>query len=143
MNADSDRVRPAELVALFGGLVLGVALFLPWFEFGSGKLDAWSAFTVLDVVLAVTAVAGIGLFWVTLTRSTPAIPVAAGVWTTLLGLISTLWVGLRVVDHPAGTFDTCVGLWLGLAGALLVFVGAWIGVNDERPSRRRPATPAR
>ncbi|HEY5197528.1 MAG TPA: hypothetical protein VIJ51_10935 [Solirubrobacteraceae bacterium] len=143
MTVDFNRIRPAELVAGFGGLVLAVAMFLPWFEFSSGNLDAWSAFTVIDVLLALTALSGVGVFWVTLTRSGPAIPVAAGVWTTTIGLVSTLCVGLRLVDRPAGSFDTCVGVWLGLAGALLVLIGAWVGLNDERPSRRSPATPAR
>ncbi|HWH11505.1 MAG TPA: hypothetical protein VG165_10295 [Solirubrobacteraceae bacterium] len=143
MSIDVNRVRPAELVALLGGLLLGVAMFLPWFEFSSGNLDAWSSFTVIDVLLALTAVAGVALFWLTLTRSSPALPVAAGVWTTLLGVISTLCIGLRLLDHPAATFDTCVGIWLGLAGSVLVLVGAWVGLNDERPSRRSPASPAR
>jgi hypothetical protein len=143
MHADFDRVRPAELVALLGGLLLGVSLFFPWFEFPSGNLDAWDAFTLIDILLALTAVAGGGLFWVTLTRPSPAVPVAIGVWTTLLGLISTIFVGLRLFDHPAGSSGACIGVWLGLAGALLVLVGAWLGLNHERPSRRSPATPAR
>jgi hypothetical protein len=143
VSVDLNRVRPSEFVAGFGGLVLAVALFLPWFEFRSGNLDAWSAFTVIDVVLGLTAFAGLGLFWVTLTRAAPAIPVAVGVWTSLLGLLATLCVALRVVDHPAGSLDTCAGLWVGLAGAVLVLLGAWTGLNDERPFRSTPTASAR
>jgi len=135
VSIDFNRLRPAELVAGFGGLLLGVAMFLPWFEFSSGNLDAWKAFDVIEVPLALAALAGLALFWLTLTRSSPAIPVAAGVWCTLLGLIATLCVAFRLVDHPAGAFDRCAGVWLGLAGALLVLVGAWLGINDERPLR--------
>jgi hypothetical protein len=141
VTIDFNRVRPGELVAGFGGLVLAVAMFLPWYAFRSGNLDAWSAFTAVDIVLGLTALAGLGLFWVTLTRAAPAIPVATGVGTSLLGLIATLCVGVRLVDHPAGSFDTCVGVWIGLAGTLLVLVGAWTGLNDERPFRKTP-TPA-
>jgi hypothetical protein len=141
VSVDLNRVRPSEFVAGFGGLLLGVAMFLPWFEFRSGNLDAWSAFTVIELPLGLAAVAGLTLFWLTLTRASPALPVAAGVWTSLLGLIATLCVVLRVLDHPAGSFDTCFGVWLGLAGALLVLLGAWLGINDERPLRNMP-TPA-
>jgi hypothetical protein len=142
MSVDFNRLRPGELVAGFGGLVLAVAMFLPWFAFRSGNLDAWSAFTVIEVVLAVTALAGLGLFWVTLTRAAPAIPVAAGVWTSLVALIATLCVVVRLIAHPAGSFDTCFGAWVGFAGAVFVLVGAWTGVNDERPFRTTPTTSA-
>jgi hypothetical protein len=142
VSVDFNRVRPGELVAGFGGLVLAVAMFLPWFEFRSGNLDAWSAFTVIDIVLGLTAVAGLGLFWVTLTRAAPAIPVAAAVWTSLLGLIATLCVVVRLIAHPAGSFDTCFGGWVGLAGVLLVLIGAWTAVNDERPFRNTPTATA-
>jgi hypothetical protein len=135
MSVDFNRLRPSELIAGFGGLLLAVAMFLPWFEFSSGKLDAWSSFTVIEVPLALAAFAGIGLLWLTLTRSSPALPVATSVWGTLLGLVSTICIALRLLDRPAGSFDTCVGVWLGLAGAVLVLLGAWIGLNDERPFR--------
>jgi hypothetical protein len=142
MSVDFNRLRPADLIAGFGGLVLGVATFLPWFSFNSGNLDAWKAFAVIDVDLALAALGGLGVFWLTLTRSTPAIPVAAEVWSTLLGLVATLSVAFRVLDHPAGAFDACAGLWVGLAGAVLVLLGAWLGLNDERPFRTTPPTPA-
>jgi hypothetical protein len=142
MTVDFNRVRPAELAAGFGGLLLAVAMFLPWFEFPSGNLDAWNAFSVIEVVLALTALAGLAVFWVTLTRTTPAIPVAAGVWTTLLGLIATLCIVVRLLDHPAGALDTCIGIWLGLGGSLLVLLGAWSGLNDERPFRGSSPTRA-
>ncbi len=142
MSIDFNRLRPGDLLAGFGGLVLGVGMFLPWFEFDSGNLDAWKAFTLIDVLLALAALGGLGVFWLTLTRSTPAIPVAAEVWTTLLGLLATVCVVFRVLDHPAGSFDTCVGLWVGLAGAMLILLGTWLGLNDERPLRKRPISSA-
>jgi hypothetical protein len=142
MSVDFKRIRPAELVAAFGGLLLGVAMFLPWFEFPSGNLDAWSSFTVIDVLLALTALAGLALFWLTLTRPTPAIPIATGVGCTLLALLATLCIALRLLDPPVGTFDTCFGAWLGLSGAVTVLLGAWIGVNDERPFRGSPTRAA-
>ncbi len=142
MNVDFQRLRAAELIALVGGLLLGVATFLPWFAFPSGNLDAWSSFTVVEVPLGLTAAAGLALFWVTLTRVSPAIPVATGVWTSLIALVGTLCVAFRLLDLPQGSFDTCFGAWLGLGGAVLVLVGAWAGVNDERPFRGSSPTGA-
>ncbi len=135
MVAALHRLRAGELLAAPAGLLLGVALFLPWYRFGSGKLDAWSSFSVVCWLIAPAALAALALTWVTLTRSSPALPVALGVWTTLLGALATICIGLRLLVVPSGAGEICAGAWLGLAGALLVALAGWLSVRDERPSR--------
>ncbi|MEA2298733.1 MAG: hypothetical protein QOF77_1669 [Solirubrobacteraceae bacterium] len=138
MTLDFHRLRAGELLALPGGLLLAVSMFLPWYRFASGNLDAFSAFTVVDFLIAPAAVAAPALTWVTLTRTSPALPVAMAVWTGLLGLIASLAIALRLVFAPAGSSGTCAGVWLGLAGALLVALAGWLAINDERPARGVP-----
>jgi hypothetical protein len=141
MTFDLRRLRAEELLAAPSGLLLGLALFLPWYSFPSGKLDAWSAFTVVDLLIAPAALAALTLTWVTLTREAPALPVALAVWTTLLGLLACVCVVLRLVFPPAGSIDRCAGVWVGLAGAVLVAVAGWLAISDERPARGVPLRP--
>jgi len=135
MTAVIRRLRVGELLAAPAGLLLGSSLFLPWYSFASGRLDAWSAFNVIDVLIAPAALAAFALSWVTLTRATPALPVALAVWTTLLGVVASLCVVLRLLIPPHGAFSTCAGVFVGLAGALAVTAAGWLSVNDERPAR--------
>jgi hypothetical protein len=135
MTTALRRLRLGELLAAPAGLVLGVALFLPWYRFASGNLDAWSAFTVTELLIAPAALAAPALTWVTLTRGSPALPVALAVWTTLLGVLATASIALRLVFPPAGASSTCAGAWLGLAGAALVTLAGWLSIRDERPAR--------
>jgi hypothetical protein len=141
MTFDLRRLRAAELLAAPSGLLLGLALFLPWYSFPSGNLDAWSAFAVIGFLIAPAALAALGLTWVTLTRAAPALPVAMGVWTTLLGLVATVCVVLRLLIAPSGSIDRCAGVWVGLAGAVLVTLAGWLAITDERPSRGVPVRP--
>ena len=113
MKFDPRRLRPAELLALVGGVLLAVALFLPWYEFPSGRQDAWRA-------LPITAVPA-------------ALPLMAAVAATLLGLLSSIVVALRATSEPMAATARCYGLWLGLAGSLAVLAAAWLSLRDERP----------
>src|SRR5436305_15244260 len=110
-----QRLRPGELLAAPAGLLLGVALFLPWYEFASGRLDAWSSFTVVEILVAPAALAGPALTWVTLTRASPAPPAAPGVWTTLAGLLAPPAAAFRPLLPPAGAEPTRPGAWPGPA----------------------------
>ncbi len=135
MKAALHRLRLGELLAAPSGLLLGAALFLPWYQFPSGNLDAWSAFAVTWILIAPAALAAPALTWVTLTRDSPALPVALAVWTTLLGAVAAVAIGVRLLVPPAGSLDRCAGPWVGLAGAFLVALAGWLSLRDERPSR--------
>ena len=143
------------------GLLLLVALFLPWYELGQGivvgppdALDAhasaWDAFTILDVLLALGALAAIAALVVTAVEATPAVPLATESLVTLLALLLLVLVGFRLADPPDLTFlestsspaahaqvreiDRAAGAWLGLAGVAGIFVGGLIAMRDERRS---------
>jgi hypothetical protein len=129
------RLRLGELLAAPSGLLLGVALFLPWYRFPSGNLDAWSAFTVTGFLIAPAALGGVALTWAALTRDSPALPVALGVWTLVLGALATVCVGLRLLFPPAGAIEHCAGVWVGLGASVLVTAAGWLSISDERPAR--------
>jgi prepilin signal peptidase PulO-like enzyme (type II secretory pathway) len=120
-------------------VLLLVAMFLPWYQFDTGRRDAWSSFGVGLVPLTAAALIAGYLFVVTLTQTTPALPVAGAVWTTLLGIIATVFAIVEVLSKPGGAHDLCYGAYMGLAGAVLVAVSGWLSMRDERPGWGIPA----
>ena len=148
------RVRAGDIVVGAAALVLLVALFRTWYTVPSYRnLNAWEAFGVVDVLLALIALLGIVLALSQVVGRGPALPVALGVITTTLALAATLLVLYRILNQPGPNeaIDVRYGAYLGLLAALGVFLGAWLSLSDERPRpvdppppepQRRP-TPAR
>jgi len=157
-------MRRAEPVAGLGGVLLLVSLFLPWYGLpkspfddgpllstysGDTVLSAVQVFSVIDILLAAIAVVAIAVPIVSLTASGPAKPIATQVIASVLGGFGVLLVLFRLVDAPYDGFELRYGAWLGLAGALIAWVGSWLSLRDESAPGvplpdvpRRPAPPA-
>ncbi len=135
------RLRSGELIALAGAICLVVSLFLPWYETSQGNRTAWDTFGPAVVLLIVAAVAALCLVVSTVTERSTALPVAAGVWSTLLGIIAVIAALVRLLERPQDATALCAGAWLALVGTVLVLVGSWQSMRDERPSLYPPAEP--
>ena len=140
MKIDPRRIRPAELLALAAGVLLAVALFLPWYEFAAGRENAWRALPVTADPAALAALAALALFVATLAQRSAALPLVVAVAATLLGLLSSVVIAVRAGAPPAGATERCYGLWLALAGSLAVLAAAWLSLRDERPFWGVPAS---
>jgi hypothetical protein len=139
-------MRRAEPLAGLGGLLLLVALFLPWY--GPGSVSGWQALTVIDVLLALLALLAIAVPAVSVATRGPAKPVAIAVIASALGWLAVLLVAIRLVSPP-GDLSLRYGIWLALAGALIAWIGSWMSLRDESTPGavlpdvpRRPAPPA-
>jgi carbon starvation protein CstA len=136
------RVRAGELVAGGAGVVLLAAMFLSWYSIRGrdDSLTAWSAFSVVDILLAVVALLGIALAVSEVVGRGPSLPVALAVITTTLALAGTLLLAYRIVNQPGPNdlISVEAGAYVGLLASLGVFLGAWLSLSDERP---RPADP--
>ena len=153
---DLRRLRPAEWLLTFAGVLLLVSLFLPWFEvtthvqpptlvvFGTGfgqTLTAWQAFAVVDVVLALCALVGLLAVVFQVTQRSPALPIVTDAASTWAGLVATVLIVIKLIDAPTldsggVSFDVLSpswGAWVGLAGALALAAGGWAAMHDERP----------
>jgi hypothetical protein len=138
------RLRSGELIALAGAICLIVALTLPWYENADGKLTAWSTFGVAVALLILAAAGALVLVIATVTERSTAIPVAAGVWSTLFGVLGVIAAIVRVLERPDHATELCAGTWLALIGALAVLIGSWQSMRDERTELYPPAdVPAR
>jgi hypothetical protein len=158
---DLRRLRAGEWIMGASGLLLLVALFLPWYELGEGFVagpadvldahaSAWDSFTILDVLLALGALAAIAVVVVTALEAVPAVPIALQSLVTLVAVLLLLLVLFRIADPPDVTFlestdapgaradvqdvDRAAGAWLGLVGVLGMTAGGLIAMRDERRS---------
>lgn len=147
---DVRRLRTGEWVAAASGMVLLLALFLPWYTVDPGQsTTAWESFAILDIVLALIAASAVALLLVTATQPVPAVPVALAALVAIAGFVATVLVLIRVVELPDGAAGREWALWLGFAGSLGIPTGAMLAVRDERlspPGRHtditgRPAPP--
>ena len=105
------RPGPGELLAGASGLLLLLAMFLPWFglngrarvpgvgviEIGAGNLNAWEAFGAIDVVLAAAAALAIA-FAVTAAFAQP--PPALALAVVGAAGLAALLIVFRLIDPP-------------------------------------------
>jgi hypothetical protein len=135
------RIRLGELLALVGAACVIVALTRPWYEGPFGTVDAWDTFGVSIILLLTAACAALALVVSAATERSTALPVSLGVWGVLVGLVAVIAAVVRLLDRPEHTTKLCAGPWLAFAGAVLILLGAWQSLRDERPSLYAPAEP--
>ncbi len=137
------RLRLGELLALAGAICVIVSLFLPWYENAAGKLSAWETFGPAVALLIAAAAAALALVVSALGERSPALPVSVGVWSTLLAIAAVIAAIVRVLERPQDATRLCAGAWVALAGAVVMLVGSWQAVRDERTSIYPPTRPER
>jgi hypothetical protein len=164
---DLNRLRRGERIAAIAALALFVDMFLNWYGINlanalpnggadaartlgidlnvSESFNAWESFSILDLFLLVVIVVAIGLAVLTATQRSVALPVAASVITSGLGIIATLLVLIRLIDEPGANQVTDVkfGAYLGLLFAAGIAYGGWTAMRDEGTTLDDAAVQAR
>jgi peptidoglycan/LPS O-acetylase OafA/YrhL len=128
----------AAVLVVIGGALLFVSLFVQWYDPGT---SGWTAFEVLDLVLAFAAVAafsaGVGaLFgerWPEHARFVPVI-----------GLVAFVIVLTQLIEPPPLVHDASRGAggFLALVGSLIL-VGGGVLARRESVSDKRDSDDAR
>jgi vacuolar-type H+-ATPase subunit I/STV1 len=136
-----SRLRVGEILALIGALGVFFAFTLDWYENAERSFDAFDTFGPAVVLLLISAVVALILVVTTVTERSTALPVAAAIWSTLFGFLAVIAAIVRLLERPQGATSLCAGAWVALAGALLIVVGSWQSIRDERTSLYPPATP--
>jgi len=132
---DLRRLRAGEWIAGISGLVLFVALFLPWYSDDAGSRTGWQSLGALDVVLALVALAALAIPLITALQRVPAVPLAHQSLTTLVGMLAVILVLIRVLNMPDWADGREWGLWVALAATLGVVAGGLRAMRDERLTR--------
>jgi len=144
---DTSKLRLGEAIAAASAVALFVVMFFGWYgievpkgvqgEASRGLTEvtasAWEAFDFLDAVLLLVLVVALAPAVLSVVRRTPALPVAASVFTAALGIIATLLVALRILDQPGPNelVGVELGAFLGLLAAAGIAAGGWLSLRDE------------
>ncbi len=135
------QIRSGELLALAGAACLVISLLEPWYSSPIGNLDAWDTFGPAMALLLACLCAALALVISAVSERSTALPVSSAVWCVLLGLVGLIAAIVRMLERPDHASSLCAGAWLGLAGAALILLGAWLVLRDERPSLYSPVHP--
>ena len=134
---DLRRLRPGEWLLSAAAIVLVVSLFLPWYTLPTGgRVTAWEAFAVVDVVLLACAAVCLVAVVIQATQRSPALPAVASVAATWAGVLAVVLILIKVADPPGRSTETCYGIWVGLVAAVGLLGSGWWAMRDDRPGRR-------
>ena len=149
---DTSKLSIGDQIAAVSGLVLLIALFLPWYGVdvsigglsASESANAWEALDFVDILLFLIAVVAIG---VPVAKAAGALPddVLGPLLVLTAGGLGVLLVLFRLIDLPtpdvggAGIdFSRKFGIFLGLIATAGVAYGGW-RANEEAPAPSAPA----
>jgi uncharacterized membrane protein len=112
-----------RLLAGGGGVLLIASLFMPWSEAAGATRTGWETLSVWDVFVLITGVCGIAAA-VTGGRFGFFRPdLSFNAMTDIFGVVLTVLIAWLIFDFPSGA-GRDVGVYLALAGALVVATGA-------------------
>jgi hypothetical protein len=140
-----------ELIAIAGGILLGISLFLAWYTLGNEhallnsckgpntRCSGWDALSIARYVLLLAAVAPLILAYIILRGHALSWP--RGELTAVIALVAlTLTIFRGVLDRPGsppGEIGIAFGWWVGLFAGLLILVGS-VWRSQESAGRRKP-----
>jgi hypothetical protein len=157
---DTSKLSLGEQIAAVSGIVLLIALFLPWYGAevsasgvnvsASGSLSAWEAFDFVDILLFLIALVAIAVPVARMTDNMPddipgaTLVVAAGG----LGVLLVLW---RIIDLPTPDissfggvnidFTRKIGVFLGLIATAGIAYGGWRAMEESPVGAAPTAAP--
>jgi hypothetical protein len=148
-----ERLTVNEIVAMFGGLLLGVCLFANWYSVvsplatlagktGVGTYSGFEAHPVLRWPLIVMAAAPFILAYIV--ARDHQLTWARGELTATLSIFALgllLYVG--VIDRPGeppGQIELAWGWYVALLGAILMLAGSAMRTGETERRRKPPGT---
>jgi len=147
----ATRGGTGELVGGASGLALFAFMFLPWYgatitlgRLGSaslGGLDAWEAFSVLDLVLFAAALLAVVVAVARLVGAGSVdVALPPGLIVAIAGAVAVILVVYRLIDPPTigqAGFEVDIsrkpGIFLSLIAAAGIAYGGFTAMN-ERPA---------
>ncbi len=149
---DLRALNRGELIAVVGGVLLGISLFLAWYSLGNqftqlnschGPNDSctgWDSLSVMRYLLLAGAVAPLILAWIIIRGHALSWP--RGEMTAVVAVITFVLTVFRgVIDKPGAPADQIsvdFGWGVALAGTLLMIVGAAWRSQESAPRRKPP-----
>ena len=145
------KLSKSEWIAALGGLLLGLCVFLPWYEpnrsnrnavvAGSREaVSAWDAHNLLRFLFLVAAVAPLILLYIVLRDHQLSWP--RGEMTAVIGLTAaTLLFYIGIIDRPgqpSGEIELEIGWYGALLGAILSAAGGALRSSETGRKKKPP-----
>ena len=146
-----SRLGRGELLAVLGGLLLALGLFVAWYATNPGNRNAeidgargsvsgWNAFPVLHWPLLAAALAPAILAWIIVRDHQLSWP--RGELTAVVAMIAVvlvLYVGLLDrPGNPSGQISLRLGWYMALLGCVLMVVGGALRAGGAERPRKPP-----
>jgi hypothetical protein len=144
-----------ELVAVLGGAVLGLSVFLAWYTLGdkfavlgnchgpSTSCTAWNSLLILRFLLLIAAIAPAILAWIILRGHALSWP--RGEMTAIIAIFALGFTVFRgLIDKPGtppGEISISFGWWIGVVGGVLILVGSVWRTKESMATRKPPGLP--
>jgi hypothetical protein len=148
---DFKQLDRGELIAIVGGIVLAISLFLAWYSLGNhfatinachgphSSCTGWNALSIVRFFLLLAAVAPLILAYIIIRGHALSWP--RGELTAVVALAALTFTLFRgVIDRPGsppGEISVNYGWFVALVGGLLILVGS-IWRSQESAGRRKP-----
>ncbi len=152
---DFRQLDRGELVAVLGGAILGVSVFLAWFTLGdrfaslgscrgpNTSCSAWKSLMIVRYLLLVAAIAPAVLAWIILRGHALSWP--RGEMTAIIAIAALTFILFRgLIDRPGtppGEISTSYGWWIGLLGGVLILTGSVWRAQESAATRKPPGLP--
>lgn len=149
---DVRALDRGEVIAVAGGVLLAISVFLGWFTLGNhfthlnvcrgpnSSCTAWQSMTVLRYLLLAAAVAPIILAWIIIRGHALSWP--RGEMTAVVAIAALTFIVFRgLIDKPgspSGQIGIDYGWFVALAGGLLILVGSIWRARESGPRRKPP-----
>lgn len=135
-----SRLRWPEWVVGISGLLLLILLFAPtWYTVtipapgfglpGQYSVNGWDGLAHAHWLLLVTIIAALALFVLQTTSRSPAWPVTFSWLVFVLGILSTLWLIIRVPIKPPGSAQAAA--WVALVTSAVLTVAGLRSFSTE------------
>ena len=146
-------MHKGEWIALAGGLLLAIGLFLPWYalendnatlngEAGPGSFTGFETHPILRWLLLAAAIAPVILAYIIARDHALSWP--RGQLTSVVGIAAIGFIFyLGVVDRPgdpSGLVSLKPGWFVALLGVILMIVGSVMRQNETEIKRKPPGT---
>jgi hypothetical protein len=147
------ELRWGEVVAMVGGALLALAVFLPWYSTGNENssigghsrvanqdFSAWQVLPVFRFLLLLAAIAPFILAWIIVRQHALSWP--RGELTAVVGLSALTLILVKGFifkpGEPTGQISLSYGYFLALIASILILIGAFVRSTEIGRTRKPP-----
>jgi hypothetical protein len=146
-----SKLGRGELIAVVGGVLLAIGVFLPWYATASdnrnavingarGSFSAWEVHPILRWLLLAAALAPLILAWIVVRDHELSWP--RGEFTAVVGVAASglvLYTGLLArPGEPTSEINLQLGYLVSVIGALAIAAGGAIRAGGSERPRKPP-----